>query len=382
MAEPILPYGHQTIEADDIEAVVKTLASDFLTTGPEVGAFETDLAEATGASHVAVLNSGTSALHATYAAVGVGSGDEVVMPPLTFAATANAALYCGARPVFVDIDAATGLVDPAQVEGAITPRTRAIVAVDYAGQPADYVALARIAERHGVPIVADAAHSLGATDAGRAVGTLAYATTLSFHPVKLITTGEGGAVLTNDPGVHARVTAFRSHGMVAERSRLTRDDGPWYAEMQGLGFNYRMTDIQSALGRSQLRKLAAFLSRRRAIASRYDSDLSSISGIDLPGRREGTESAWHLYVVRVQDPSRRRAVFDALRRRGIGVQVHYLPVYRHPYYEDLGYAPGLCPHAEDFYARAMSLPIYPGLSDSDVSRVIDTVGAVAREELA
>ena len=272
----------------------------------------------------------------------------------------------------------TGLIDPGSVEAAITTRTRAIVAVDYAGQPADYEALRRIARRHNVPVVADAAHSLGATDHGRTVGTLADATTLSFHPVKLITTGEGGAVLTNDPDIHARVTEFRSHGMVDQRARLRRDDGPWYAEMQSLGFNYRITDIQCALGRSQLRKLPSFLARRRAIADRYDRDLASVGGIDLPARRHGTESAWHLYVVRVSEPSRRRTFFEALRRRGLGVQVHYLPVYRHPYYQDLGYQEGLCPRAEEFYSRAVSLPIYPGLMDADVERVIESVTAVAR----
>jgi perosamine synthetase len=382
MGEPFIPYGHQTLDDKDIEAVVRVLGSEFLTTGPEVAAFEADLVAASGASHAAVLNSCTSALHAAYAAFGVGPGDEIVTSPLTFAATANAALYLGARPVFVDIDPSTGLIDPALVEGAITSRTRAIVAIDYAGQPADYDALRRIAEPHHLPIIADAAHSLGATDARRTVGTLADATALSFHPVKLITTGEGGAVLTDVPGVDARVREFRSHGMVTDRSRLSRDEGPWYMEMQSLGFNYRLTDIECALGRSQLQKLPCFLARRRAIAATYDGGLSSIPGLDLPGRREGVESAWHLYVVRVSEPSRRRQFFDALRDRAIGVQVHYLPVYRHPYYRNLGYPEGLCPLAEAFYARAVSLPIFPGLADDDVARVIDAVRAVAREVLA
>ena len=285
MAESFLPYGHQSVDADDIDAVVRTLGSDFLTTGPEVAAFEADLAALCGASHAAVLNSCTSALHAAYAAIGVGPGDEILTSPMTFAATGNAALYLGARPVFVDIDPSTGLIDPALVEDAITSRTKAIVAIDYAGQPADYDALRPIAERHNLLVVADAAHSLGGTDSGRAVGTLADVTCLSFHPVKMITTGEGGAVLTDDQDLHARVTEFRSHGMVLQRSQLNRDDGPWYAEMQSLGFNYRMTDMQCALGRSQLRKLPRFLARRRAIADWYDMDLASISGLDLPGRR-------------------------------------------------------------------------------------------------
>jgi UDP-4-amino-4,6-dideoxy-N-acetyl-beta-L-altrosamine transaminase len=381
MPEAFLPYGHQTIDADDIEAVAQALSSDFLTTGPAIGEFEADLTAQSGASHAAVLNSCTSALHAVYAAVGVGPGDEIVTSPLTFAATGNAALYLGARPVFVDVEPSTGLIDPLLVESALTSRTRAIVAIDYTGQPADYDALRQIAERHDVPLIADAAHSLGATDSGRAVGTLADATALSFHPVKLITTGEGGAVLTDDPGIHTRVTDFRSHGMVHDRSRLSRDDGPWYMEMQSLGFNYRLTDIQCALGRSQLRKLPGFLASRRAIADTYDKGLASVSGLELPARRPGTESAWHLYVVRVSESSRRRAFFEALRRRSIGVQVHYIPVYRHPYYHDLGYPEGLCPRAEDFYSRAVSLPIFPGLTDSDIARVIETVTDVAREVL-
>jgi UDP-4-amino-4,6-dideoxy-N-acetyl-beta-L-altrosamine transaminase len=382
MPDHPLPYGRQTVDNDDVESVVETLKADFLTTGPEIAAFESDLTAMTGAAHVAVLNSCTSALHATYAALGVGPGDEIVTSPMTFAATSNAALFLGARPVFVDIDPSTGLIDPELVDGAISSRTRAVVAIDYAGQPADYEALCRIAERNNVPVVADAAQSLGATDRGRAVGTLADATAVSFHPVKLITTGEGGAVLTNDPEIRSRVAAFRSHGMVREPSQLLRDEGPWHMEMQSLGFNYRLTDFQCALGRSQLRKAPAFLARRRLIAATYDRDLVGIPEIQLPGRRPTAESAWHLYVVRVADPSRRRPFFEELRRRGIGVQVHHLPVYRHPYYQDLGYPEGLCPLAEAFYARAVSLPIFPGLTDGDVARVVETVTSVAREVLA
>lgn len=288
MPERLLPYGRQTVDADDIGTVVETLKSDFLTTGPEIAAFEADLSAMTGAAHVAVLNSCTSALHATYAAVGVGPGDEIVTSPMTFAATSNAALFLGARPVFVDIDPSTGLIDPDLVEGAISNRTRAVVAIDYAGQPADYEALCRIAERHNVPVVADAAQSLGATDRGRAVGTLADATVVSFHPVKLITTGEGGAVLTDDAELRARVAAFRSHGMVREPSQLNRDEGPWYMEMQSLGLNYRLTDFQCALGRSQLRKVPAFLSPVAALSQRRTTEISPRSpNWNCPGAVRG-----------------------------------------------------------------------------------------------
>ena len=380
-SERYLPYGHQDVDADDVDAVVRILTSDYLTTGPEIAGFEADLSAVSGASYAAVLNSCTSALHAIYSAIGLRADDEIITSPLTFAATANAALYVGARPVFADIVPSSGLIDPELVEAAITDRTRAIVAVDYAGQPADYEALRGIAAKHDLFIVADAAHSLGAMDAGRSVGMLADATALSFHPVKLITAGEGGAVLTNNPDIHVRVTEFRSHGIVHERTRLQRDEGPWYSEMQGLGFNYRLTDIQCALGRSQLRKLPAFLARRRMIADWYARELASVPGIALPALRPGVESAWHLYVVRVLDPSRRRRLFEALHRRGIGVQVHYLPVYRHPYYQDLGYPIGLCPRAELFYSQALSLPIYPGLSDDDVARVVESVTATAQDLL-
>jgi perosamine synthetase len=382
MADAPLPYGRQSIDADDVAAVTRVLTSDFLTTGSEVGAFEADLCAATGAAHAAVLNSGTSALHAAYAAIGIGPGDEIITSPITFAATGNAALYLGARPMFVDVEPETGLIDPARVEAAITDRTRAIVAIDYSGQPADYDALRAMASGRGIRIVSDAAHSLGATDRGRSVGTLADLTALSFHPVKLVTTGEGGAVLSSNADDHQRVAEFRSHGMVRELPRMTAPDGPWSLEMHQLGFNYRLTDFQCALGRSQLRKLPRFLARRREIADRYDRELAGVAGIDLPVRRPHTESAWHLYVVRVQDVARRRPFFEALRARGIGVQVHFVPVYRHPYYQQLGYDVGLCPNAEDFYARVVSLPMFPGLSDADVGRVIETVAAVALETLA
>lgn len=380
----MLPYGRQSIDEDDIDAVVEALRSDFLTTGSRIAEFEAALAQATGARFVAAVSSGTAALHAAYRAVGIEPGDEVVMPALTFAATANAAMYLGAKPVFGDIDRATGTLDPESAERAITTRTRAIVAVDYAGHPADYDALRDISTRHGLALVDDAAHSLGATDRGRRVGELADVATLSFHPVKHITTGEGGAVITHDPAIHQSVVEFRSHGMVRDQHRLRRHDGPWYHEMHGLGFNYRLTDFQSALGMSQLRKLPRFLERRREIASWYDRDLADQDAFQIPGRRDDVQSAWHLYVLRLATgPSNtahlRRRAFDALRERGLGVQVHYLPVYLHPFYQDLGYAPGLCPVAEDFYSRAISIPIYPAMTDAEVDRVAHAVRDVAAE---
>jgi UDP-4-amino-4,6-dideoxy-N-acetyl-beta-L-altrosamine transaminase len=377
-----LPYSRQSIDDDDIAAVTEVLRSDFLTTGPRVAQFEGALAEFTGAAHAVAVSSGTAALHAAYAVLGIGPGDEVVMPPMTFAATANAALYLGARPVFIDVDPVTGLLDPACLESAITSRTRAIVAVDYAGQPADYAAIRAIARRHGLPIVADAAHSIGASRDGVPVGHLADLTVLSFHPVKHFTTGEGGAVLTADPALAENMRAFRNHGITRDEKRMRRMDGPWYHEMQGLGFNYRLTDIQSVLGTSQLRRLPGFIARRREIAARYLVELQGLPGLDLPVVLPGAEHSWHLFVVRVSESTRRRAFFDSMTQRNLGVQVHYMPVYRHPYYEDLGYAEGLCPGAEDLYSRAVSIPLFPAMTDLDVDRVIDGTGEVARRVLA
>jgi UDP-4-amino-4,6-dideoxy-N-acetyl-beta-L-altrosamine transaminase len=371
-----IPYGRQWVDDDDISAVVEVLRSDFLTTGPAVGRFEEALVHATGAHHAVALNSGTSALHAMYFAAGIGPGDEIITSPLTFAATANAALYLGATVRFVDVEADTGNLDPELVEDAITDRTKAIVPVDFAGHPADYDRLRAIAERHAIRLLADAAHSLGAAYKGRPVGTLADASELSFHPVKPITTAEGGAVTTDDPELAHRAARFRTHGITKDPSELDRPhEGPWWYEQHDLGLNYRLTDVQAALGASQLRKLERFIARRRAIAALYDAALADVDGLELPGRRQDVEPGWHLYVVRTRDPGLRRPLFEHLRARGLGVQVHYLPVYWHPYYAGLGYLRGLCPEAEKYYAGAISLPIYPVMSDEDVARVIDTVRA-------
>jgi UDP-4-amino-4,6-dideoxy-N-acetyl-beta-L-altrosamine transaminase len=368
-----LPYGRQSIDESDIAAVAEVLRSDFLTTGPTIARFEEDLAEVVGARHAVAVSSGTAALHTMYFAADIGPGDEIITSPLTFAATANAALYLGATVRFADIDPATGNIDPAAVPALLSARTRAIVAVDFAGHPADYDALQRIGDEHGVQILADAAHALGAAFHGRQVGTLARASALSFHPVKHVTTAEGGAVVTEDPELARRASRFRTHGITKDPADLPPDAGPWYHEQVDLGFNYRLTDLQAALGRSQLRRLPQFLRRRREIAARYLDAFSDVDAIELPGIGPGVEPSWHLFVIRVRDAARRGEVFATLRRRGLGVQVHYIPVYRHPYYRQLGYPAGLCPVAEDFYARAISLPIYPLMEDADVERVVDEV---------
>ena len=377
----VIPYGRQWLEEDDIAAVVEVLRDDFLTTGPAVPAFEAALAAASGVPHAVALNSGTSALHAMYAAAGLRAGDEIVTSPLTFAATANAALYLGATVRFADVEHDTGNLDPQRVTEALSERTRLIVAVDFAGHPADYDALRAVAERHAARLVADGAHSLGARYRGRQVGTLADATEVSFHPVKPITTAEGGAVLTADGEIARYAALFRTHGITKDSIELHHpDEGAWWNEQHILGFNYRLTDVQAALGRSQLRKLDRFIARRRTIAAAYDEALAGLDGIQLPGRRPDVEPGWHLYVIRTREPARRRPLFERLRRAGLGVQVHYVPVYWHPYYQRLGYQRGSCANAERFYQTAISLPIYPRMTDTELARSIDVVRSAAAQD--
>lgn len=370
-----IPYGRQTVEEDDIQAVIEVLRSDWLTTGPTVERFENALAERVGARFAVTFNSGTAALHAAYFAAGVGPGDEVVTSPLTFAATANAALYLGARPVFVDVQEDTGNLDPEQVRRVLTARTKVIAPVDFAGHPADLDELKEIAREAGAVLVEDACHALGAVYRGRPVGSIADMTVFSFHPVKHITTGEGGAVVTDNPTYYERLRLFRNHGITRDATRLTREsEGPWYYEMQVLGYNYRLSDIAAALGFSQLRKLDRFLQRRREIAARYDELLKGLP-LQTPVPRSDVVPAWHLYVVRLIEPERRRAVVEGLHRLGIGVQVHYIPVYRHPYYRKMS-SGVYCPVAERIYAASMSLPIYPQLSDADIERTVAALRAL------
>ena len=381
MPDRTIPYGRQWIGDDDIAAVVEVLRSDFLTTGPAVDAFERRLEAATGARRAVAVNSGTAALHAMYFAAGLGRRDEVITTPLTFAATANAALYLGATVRFVDVLPDTGNIDPAAVMSAIGPKTRLVVAVDYTGHPADYESLNAVTEAAGVALLADAAHSLGATYGGRPVGTLAAATAFSFHPVKPITTAEGGAVVTADGLLADRVARFRTHGITRDSAEMEVGEGPWHYEQHDLGFNYRLTDLQAALGTSQLGKLSTFVARRREIAARYLEEWADLGGLTLPTVRELVEPAWHLFVIRVAEGSQRRPFFDRLRELGLGVQVHYIPVHYHPYYRGLGFERGSCPVAEDFAARAVSVPIFPLMTDAEVSQVIDSVRTAALELL-
>lgn len=362
-----IPYGRQTIDDDDIAAVVDVLHSDWLTTGPAVERFETDICAYTGARHGVAVSNGTAALHAAMFALSIGPGDEVIVPPMTFAASANCILYQGGTPVFADVDAATLLIDPAAVEAAITPRTKAIIAVDYAGQPCDWDALRAIADRHHLALVADGCHALGASFKGRKVGTLADITVFSFHPVKHITTGEGGMAVTNDERLAARMRAFRGHGITTTASQREKS-GAWFYEMTELGYNYRITDFQCALGSSQLKKLNVWIDKRNELAQAYEAALAGQDSIRPLKCREDVRHAYHLYVVRT---SGRDALFHHLRANGIGANVHYVPVHLHPYYRNVvGTREGLCPVAEAAYRDILTLPLWPGMTEKDISYII------------
>ncbi|MEU7989696.1 aminotransferase class V-fold PLP-dependent enzyme [Streptosporangium canum] len=372
----MLPYGRQSIDERDVEGVLGVLTGDWLTTGPAVGAFEAELAAWTGGVPCVSVTSGTAALHTAYAAAGIGPGDEVVTSPITFVATAATAAMLGARVVFADVERDTANLDPAAVEAVTGPRTRAVAAVDYAGHPAEYDALREIAARAGAVVVGDAAHSVGSRYRGRPVGALADLTTFSFFPTKTITTAEGGAVATADEELLRRARRFRNHGLVKDPAEQREpDEGDWHQEVHAFGLNYRLPDVLCALGISQVRRLGEFKARRARLVARYNEALSGLAGLRLPARRPHVDPAWHLYAVGVLD-GRRREVYERMRQAGIGVQVNYLPAYRHPVFADMGYRRGMCPVAEEFYARQLSLPLFPDLTDSDQDRVIEALHAI------
>ena len=372
-----LPYAHQQISDEDVAAVVAALRSDWLTTGPRVPAFEAGLVEATGARHAIAFSSGTAALHGATVVAGLGPGDEAVTTPMTFAATANAVLHAGAEVRFADIHPGTLIIEPELVAAALTSRTKAILPVDYAGHPADYETLRRVADTAPggrVTIIADASHSLGATRDGRAVGTMADMTILSLHPAKILTTGEGGAVLTEDDALAARLRRFRNHGIATDLAART----DWTYAMVELGYNYRLTDIGAALGSSQLERLDAFLERRRALAAHYLTRLGGHPYLDVPTVEPGTEPAWHFCFAQLRlDRLRvdRGVVYKALRAEGIGVNVHYIPVHQHPYYR--GRYPGLAfPVADAAYERLLTLPLHAGMAAADVDDVVAALDKV------
>jgi UDP-4-amino-4,6-dideoxy-N-acetyl-beta-L-altrosamine transaminase len=375
----MLPYGRQQVDESDIRAVVETLRGDWLTNGPTVVRFEEAFAAQVGARFAVAVSSGTAALHAAAHVAGLGPGDEVILSPLTFLATANCLLYCGATPIFADIDPATLNLDPGQVERKLSPRTKAILPVHFAGLPCDLDRLQGLARAGGLRLIEDAAHALGAEWDGRRIGSIGNLTSFSFHPVKHVATGEGGMVTTDEPALAEKLRRFRNHGI----ERQVRDrQGTWRQDMVTLGFNYRLSDIHSALGLSQLGRLEPGLRRREAIAIQYEAAFAGMPEILAAPRKPGTRHAWHIYPLRLHlDRLRedREAVFRALRAENIGASVHYLPVHLHPFYrERFGTGRGLCPAAEDAADRLLTLPLFPQMTDGDAADVIAAVGKVIR----
>jgi perosamine synthetase len=378
--ETMLPYGRQSVSEDDIQAVVDVLRSDWLTTGPKVAEFEEALAQRVGAKYAVAFGSGTAALHGAAFAAGLKPGDEAITSPLTFAATANCVLYQGARPVFADVSPDALNLDPDRLAERITNHTRAVLPVDYAGHPADLDPILALAERHGLIVIEDACHALGAEYKGRRTGSIAHMSVFSFHPVKHVATGEGGMVITDRADLAENLRRFRNHGISSD-ARQRHAAGEWHYEMVLLGFNYRLSEIACALGISQLKKLEANLTRRREIAARYTAAFRNLRGVVVPGVRHDVNPAWHLYPIRIntaQLNTDQAHVFRALRAENIGVNVHYIPVHLHSYYRDrFGYQGGEYPVAEAAYAQLISLPMFHGMTEQDVEDVIGAVGKVS-----
>jgi UDP-4-amino-4,6-dideoxy-N-acetyl-beta-L-altrosamine transaminase len=375
-----IPYSHQSIDENDIRAVVKVLRSGWLTQGPAIRDFENALCRYTGARYAVCVANGTAALHLACLAAGIRQGDEVITSAITFAASANCALYCGAIPVFADILPQTINIDPLEIVKKINRRTKAVIPVHFAGHPCQMDKISKIAKRNKLIVIEDAAHALGAEYKGEKIGSCRYSdmAIFSFHPVKSIATGEGGAVLTNNKAYYDRLLMLRTHGITKE-NLVYAAQGGWYYEMQELGFNYRITDIQAALGVSQMKKIDKFISNRREIAAIYDRAFSNNPAFDIPFEKKGVRSAYHLYPIRLKGEFKnmRKEVFENLRAKGLGVQVHYIPVYLQPYYrKSLYYKPGLCPNAEDYSSCCISIPLYPAMTDSQIKQVIKTLKEV------
>lgn len=365
-----IPYGTQSIDEEDIQAVVDVLRSDYLTTGPAISQFEKKVADYVGVKYAVAVSNGTAALHVACLAAGIKEGDEVITTSITFAASSNCVLYCGGTPVFADINKETYNIDPQDICRKITDKTKAIIAVHFTGQPCEMEEIHKIAKEHNLLVIEDAAHALGADYKGKKIGTISDMTTFSFHPVKHITTGEGGMITTNNKELYERLLLFRSHGITRDTGLMTENQGDWYYQQLELGYNYRITDIQCALGLSQMNKLDSFIERRREIVQRYNEVFANEENIKLPYQLEGCNSSWHLYVIQVE---KRKEVFDCLRSAGIGVNVHYIPVYTFPYYQSHGYDNVHCLNAEQLYEGLISLPIYPKLSQKEQDYVIEQV---------
>lgn len=370
-------YGHQYIDEADIQAVVDVLKSDFLTCGPKIDEAEKKLCDITGAKHAVLIANGTAALHAACFAAGIGKGDEVITTPITFAASANCALYCGGKPVFADINPETYNIDPDRIEERITEKTRAVVAVDYTGQAVEADRIRKICEDHGLVFIEDAAHSLGTVYNGKPVGSIADMTEFSFHPVKTCTAGEGGAVTTNSDELYKKLLLFRTHGITRNQDWMTKEsEGGWYYQQIDLGYNYRMTDMQAALLSSQLDKLDLFAARRKELVRRYNEAFAEIPEITVQKEIPESDTVRHLYILQFNLEMLncgRRQIFDALQAEGVGVNVHYIPIYLFPYYQKLGYKAGTCPNAERLYERMISIPLYYGLTNEQQDHVVEAV---------
>lgn len=377
--EPIY-YGHQYIDEKDIEAVIKVMKSDFLTCGPEIGRLEEKLCSLTGAKYAVAVSSGTAALHAACFAAGISDGDEVITTPITFAASANCVLYCGGKPVFADINPGTYNISPVEIEREITAETKAVIAVDYTGQAANLQEIQALCRANQLVFIEDAAHSIGTVYNGQAVGSIADMTTFSFHPVKTITGGEGGAILTDSEEYYQKLLLFRTHGITRNAALMNKEpDGAWYYQQLDLGYNYRMTDMQAALISSQLDKLDMFKKRRTEIVKMYDAAFSSMPELILQQEILGSDTARHLYILQLnteQLSAGRKEIFDALKAENVCCNVHYIPIYYMPYYQKLGYHKGLCPNAEQLYERMISIPLYYSMTDEDVESVVCAVKKV------
>jgi len=381
VCENYIAYGRQSIDQNDKNAVLKVLESDFLTTGPEISRFEQALADYVGAKYAVAYANGTAALHGACFAADVKAQDEVITSPLSFAASANCALYLGARPIFADIDEKTLNIDPNAIEKLISKKTKAIIPVHYTGRAADIDSIQALISNREITIIEDAAHALGTTYHDKKVGSISDMTEFSFHPVKTITTGEGGAITTNSERLYKQLKLFVSHGITRDAERLQDNRGPWYYEQQALGFNYRMTDMQAALGISQLSRIEEFISRRKALVALYDNAFVDEPGLTLQKSLPKSDAATHLYVLLLNlDELKvsRDQIFNALRAENIGVNVHYIPIYLHPYYQALGYQKGLCPVAESIYERLITIPLHPSMTDQDALHVIEGVKKVIR----
>lgn len=376
MRDFYLPYSKQFLDNDDIESVIKVLKGDYLTTGPAINQFEEKIAKYVGAKYAVAFSNGTAALHGACFAAGIGEGDEVITTPITFVASANCVLYQGGKVVFADIDSKTYNIAPNEIEKKITNKTKAIIPVDFTGQPADLEKIIEIAKRRELIVIEDAAHALGASYKNKKVGSISDMTMFSFHPVKHITTGEGGMIVTNNEEYYERLLLFRSHGITRDTSRLQENHGPWYYEMHALGYNYRMTDIQAALGTSQMNKLDNFVNKRREIATHYNNAFKDIPQVEIPFQSSNGNSSWHLYIIRLRTESLvadRKEIFEDLQRQNIGVNVHYIPVHLLPFYQQLGYEKGSLVNAENLYKEIITLPLFPAMNERDIEDVISAV---------